>query len=361
MSGESTSRRPNTGDERDDRGTMARLREAFEGEDLAAIVITFLLVVIALFVGLVFGVARAASAETVSGTTVLPAESGTSVRVSRESVPDTQLSIQGSGAGATSTQPQRVVVLDEDVLFDFDSARLRDSAAQDLQRTVDLIRLSGDRPVEVVGFTDAVSPQSYNLPLSRERAQAVADYLQSLGIDATRLIVDWRGETDPVASNSNPIGRQQNRRVEVRIDDSGLTTTPAQDGVGSSDRTPEGSQLTVSQVRVTPTAAIADVTFRNAGSFPVELADDDIWLIDDRGYTYRFIPTWQNPTISVPAGATLNGALAFPGVVPSGVTTFSIVTNSRDPFDDIAAARRRSNDATPTLVVTGARAVRPTP
>lgn len=353
---------PRTAGERPKKqNTWERLRdEGFDQRELPAIAIAFLLVLIMLFATLLYGVARAATAETVSGTTVVPAEPGSALEISRDSVPETRLSLTSGSPGSGAAPPQQVIVLDEEVLFDFDSAELRDSAARDLQRTVDEIRASGDRLVQVVGYTDAVSPQSYNLPLSRARAETVRLYLASLGIDAERLVVNWRGEADPVASNSDPIGRQANRRVEIRLDDNGLVpVTPAV--TGFADRTPEGSQFSVSQVRVMAKAAVADVTFTNAAPFPVELADDDIWLLDDQGYSYRFVPTWQNPTISVPAGSTLNGSLVFPGIVPPSVTTFTVVTNSRDPNRDLARGEQRRNDPTPIVSVSGIRAVRPTP
>ena len=71
--------------------------------------------------------------------------------------------------------------------------------------------------VEVAGHTDSTGSSQYNQRLSERRANSVAAYLESRGVDAKRLIVVGDGEKDPIASNDSPAGRQQNRRVELTI------------------------------------------------------------------------------------------------------------------------------------------------
>jgi outer membrane protein OmpA-like peptidoglycan-associated protein len=53
--------------------------------------------------------------------------------------------------------------------------------------------------------------------LSRDRSQSVAKYLQGKGIDPKRFVVEWFGETKPIADNNTPEGRQKNRRVEMEV------------------------------------------------------------------------------------------------------------------------------------------------
>jgi outer membrane protein OmpA-like peptidoglycan-associated protein len=53
--------------------------------------------------------------------------------------------------------------------------------------------------------------------LSKKRAEAVKIYLVSQGIDATRFVIQYYGETKPIASNDTPEGRQKNRRVEMKV------------------------------------------------------------------------------------------------------------------------------------------------
>lgn len=71
--------------------------------------------------------------------------------------------------------------------------------------------------VEAAGHTDSTGSAEYNQKLSERRANSVAAYLESRGVDAKRLIVVGDGEKDPIASNDTPAGRQQNRRVELTI------------------------------------------------------------------------------------------------------------------------------------------------
>ena len=68
------------------------------------------------------------------------------------------------------------------------------------------------------GYTDDTGKAEYNMELSRRRAEAVADYLQKkfeLGSD--RVVANWYGAANPIASNDTTEGRAQNRRVEIAI------------------------------------------------------------------------------------------------------------------------------------------------
>ena len=71
--------------------------------------------------------------------------------------------------------------------------------------------------VTVVGYTDSVGSSESNRDLSSRRARAVADYLQQHGVLGSRILVDSRGEADPIASNDTEAGRGQNRRVEMVV------------------------------------------------------------------------------------------------------------------------------------------------
>lgn len=70
---------------------------------------------------------------------------------------------------------------------------------------------------KVAGHTDSSGSEKYNQLLSERRAQAVANYLISMGIDAARLTVVGYGEQHPVADNTQESGRAMNRRVEIII------------------------------------------------------------------------------------------------------------------------------------------------
>ena len=69
--------------------------------------------------------------------------------------------------------------------------------------------------IEVVGHTDDVGDNAYNMALSEERANSVRDYLVSIGLDPNKIVTTGMGESMPIASNSTPEGRAQNRRVQI--------------------------------------------------------------------------------------------------------------------------------------------------
>jgi outer membrane protein OmpA-like peptidoglycan-associated protein len=73
--------------------------------------------------------------------------------------------------------------------------------------------------LRVEGFTDSRGSDVLNDALSQRRAQAVANALQSDGVDASRYVVIGRGASMPLASNTSSAGRQQNRRVELLFSD----------------------------------------------------------------------------------------------------------------------------------------------
>jgi outer membrane protein OmpA-like peptidoglycan-associated protein len=111
-----------------------------------------------------------------------------------------------------------------DTLFAFDKAVLRAAAQANLQRTADLVRQGARGTVTVTGHTDSKGEDAYNLRLSTQRAQAVADWLRAQpGMDGRAFGVQGRGEAEPVAANAradggdDPQGRARNRRVTVDI------------------------------------------------------------------------------------------------------------------------------------------------
>lgn len=71
--------------------------------------------------------------------------------------------------------------------------------------------------VEIVGYTDDVGDDDYNLKLSLQRAISVRDHLVSKGLDPNKIITTGMGENMPVASNSTPEGRAENRHVEILL------------------------------------------------------------------------------------------------------------------------------------------------
>jgi outer membrane protein OmpA-like peptidoglycan-associated protein len=71
--------------------------------------------------------------------------------------------------------------------------------------------------IQVEGHTDAVGSDEYNLKLSQQRADSVRDYLVAQAVPAANVTAVGLGKANPVASNENAAGRQQNRRVELIV------------------------------------------------------------------------------------------------------------------------------------------------
>lgn len=109
------------------------------------------------------------------------------------------------------------LVMGDAVLFNTNSYALSAQADAMLSRVAYNLKQYPDTDVTVVGFTDNTGTAQYNQKLSLERAQSVVDYLEELGIPASRLKAVGDGENDPIATNATPAGRAQNRRVEMYI------------------------------------------------------------------------------------------------------------------------------------------------
>jgi outer membrane protein OmpA-like peptidoglycan-associated protein len=107
--------------------------------------------------------------------------------------------------------------ISSEVSFDFDSAALKPAFMPTLNKVAGILERYPKTVIHVVGHTDSVGSESYNMQLSERRANAVADYFASQGILAGRLNAIGRGESEPRASNETEAGRQLNRRVELYV------------------------------------------------------------------------------------------------------------------------------------------------
>lgn len=114
---------------------------------------------------------------------------------------------------AVAAVPQKLVLVG--VNFDFDKATLRQEDVSDLDKNVEALKAWGDVNIEVAGHTDSKGSDAYNMKLSKQRAEAVRNFLISRGVAADRLTAKGYGESRPVADNATEEGRFQNRRVEL--------------------------------------------------------------------------------------------------------------------------------------------------
>lgn len=103
------------------------------------------------------------------------------------------------------------------IFFSGGNAELSPAAQSYLDKVAGVLKLSSDSRFEVAGHTDSIGEPARNLTVSRQRAEAVTDYLVNKGIKAGRLVPVGHGAEQPVADNGTPKGRAANRRVELKI------------------------------------------------------------------------------------------------------------------------------------------------
>lgn len=112
-----------------------------------------------------------------------------------------------------------VVTFDESsgVYFDTNKFNINNASQTTLNKLISVFKEYPDTNILVVGHTDSQGAEDYNMTLSKNRANAVTNYLSQNGISSGRLTTNWFGETQPKHDNSTAEGRAKNRRVNVAI------------------------------------------------------------------------------------------------------------------------------------------------
>ena len=103
------------------------------------------------------------------------------------------------------------------ILFPFNSTDILPDGRSNLQVLANSLQKYPNSDILVVGHTDSVGTDAYNQDLSQRRALAAGNYLQTLGVPASRLRTTGKGESEPIQPNETDAGRAQNRRVEIAI------------------------------------------------------------------------------------------------------------------------------------------------
>lgn len=110
-----------------------------------------------------------------------------------------------------------IVKFDSGILFDFNKAELKENAKENIQNLAATMKNNPETNIMVIGHTDDVGSDSYNMSLSERRAQAVKAFTATQGIPSNRLSTHGKGEAEPIAANTTETGRSNNRRVEIVI------------------------------------------------------------------------------------------------------------------------------------------------
>ena len=125
---------------------------------------------------------------------------------------------QGTGVQVSQTGDNRLKLeIPSDISFDTGRADIKANFRPVLDRFAGTLNDNPASTVSIIGHTDSTGSDAINQPLSVERAAHTRDYLATRGVPPTRIVVEGRGETEPIASNDDNAGRARNRRVEIYV------------------------------------------------------------------------------------------------------------------------------------------------
>lgn len=128
----------------------------------------------------------------------------------RASMANTGVEVQRQG-------DQIKLIMPGNITFATDSSAIASSFYSPLNNLANSLKQFNQNNIEIVGYTDSTGSRQHNMDLSQQRAQSVATYLTSQGVDQSHLSVRGAGPDKPIASNADVNGRAQNRRVEVNL------------------------------------------------------------------------------------------------------------------------------------------------
>ncbi|MGB0357104.1 MAG: OmpA family protein [Flavobacteriaceae bacterium] len=109
------------------------------------------------------------------------------------------------------------MLADYDINFDLEKYNIDSQDVQRLSTVIKILLANSAANISIEGHADNTGEESYNNPLSNNRASSIKDYLVNVGIDANRLSTKAFGEAKPKASNDTEEGRAINRRVEFKV------------------------------------------------------------------------------------------------------------------------------------------------
>ena len=123
--------------------------------------------------------------------------------------------LEGTGVSVTRDGDNLILNMPGNVTFDFNREEVKASFYEVLNSVAIVLKKYEQTGIDVVGHTDSIGSESYNRQLSLRRAQSVASYLESQGVQRVRMEVIGMGETRPISDNTTEAGRARNRRLEL--------------------------------------------------------------------------------------------------------------------------------------------------
>ena len=125
--------------------------------------------------------------------------------------------LASTGVGVVRDSDSIRLIMPGNITFKTDSSDINAGFYPTLNSVAKVLNKYDNSTVMVSGYTDSTGSTEYNQTLSKQRAAAVAAYLQGQGVKAARFEVVGMGPLNPIAPNDTAAGRQQNRRVEIKI------------------------------------------------------------------------------------------------------------------------------------------------
>ena len=127
-----------------------------------------------------------------------------------EEIPGAEVERVGEGINVTFDETSGVY-------FATDKYNIEGQSREALDKLAGIFKEYPNTNILVEGHTDSTGSDAYNLTLSKNRAQAVTNFLVNDGISSGRIDTKWYGESQPKYDNSTVEGRAKNRRVELAI------------------------------------------------------------------------------------------------------------------------------------------------
>ncbi|EKU73841.1 Outer membrane protein OmpA [Sphingobium sp. YR657] len=123
----------------------------------------------------------------------------------------------GSGVDVIRQGDDLLLRMPSGITFAFNDASVQPQFRPTLDEVSSILSQYPKTYIDVYGHTDSDGSDAYNQTLSERRAQSVAGYLTSHGVQSARIATRGFGETQPIASNATEEGKAANRRVEIKI------------------------------------------------------------------------------------------------------------------------------------------------
>ncbi len=100
------------------------------------------------------------------------------------------------------------------IFFDYDKFDIKTEYHDYLRKMIKMVQSHSDLRIKITGHTDSDGSERYNEKLSRNRANALILFFEKNGLEKSRVVIDFKGEKQPIDSNETPTGKQKNRRVD---------------------------------------------------------------------------------------------------------------------------------------------------